>query len=325
MTLDATATLVDHDPVLLAFAEAVGRDDPVAVRGGGTRWDHGGSPQAGTRLIEAPSGIVSYAPEEMTVRVRAGTTVADLHAELAARGQRTALPERTAVDGSGANGGGTVGGAIAVGQNDIHTLRRGTLRSAVLQVRYVSAEGRIVNAGGPTVKNVTGFDLPRLMVGSLGTLGLIGEVILRTNPIPATKVWLSTEGASPFDLYESLLRPNTVLWNGTSTWILLEGHAVDIAHERSLLSRSTDVTEVEGPPPLPPHRWSLSPSDLRRLPRLDAGAFVSIVGVGLAFTEHPQPARHLSAPVRAIHSRMKANFDPTGRLNPGRDPARGDS
>jgi hypothetical protein len=318
MTLGATATLVGHDPALLAFAAEVGRDDPVAVRGGGTRWDHGGASAPGTRLIEAPRGIVSYAPEEMTVRVRAGTTAAELHAELAARGQRTALPERV-----GLEGGGTVGGAIAVGQNDIYTQRRGSLRSALLQVRYVSAEGHVVNGGGPTVKNVTGFDLPRLMVGSLGTLGLVAEVILRTNPIPSTHVWLSTDSASPFDLYDSLLRPSAVLWNGTTTWILLEGHPTDIADERSLLSRSTDVTEIDGPPPLPAHRWSLSPSELRQLPRLDAGPFVAVVGVGLAFAERPQAARHLSAPLRAIHARTKANFDPTGRLNPGRDPGSG--
>ena len=97
----------------------------------------------------------------MTVRVRTGTTVEELHTELAARGQRTPLVER----------GGTVGGALAVGENDIFVLGRGTLRASVLQVRYVSAEGRIVNGGGPTVKNVTGFDLPRLMVGALGTFG----------------------------------------------------------------------------------------------------------------------------------------------------------
>lgn len=310
-----TATLVDHDPALLEFAAEVGADDQVAVRGGGTRWGLGGTSDVGTRSIAAPQGIVSYSPAEMTVRVRAGTTVADLHAELAARGQRTALPDR----------GGTVGGALAVGQNDIYSLWRGTLRSSLLQVRYVSAGGRVVNGGGPTVKNVTGFDLPRLMVGSLGTLGLVAEVILRTNPIPAAGVWLSTDGASPFDLYDALLRPSAVLWNGTTTWILIEGHATDIRAERSMLARLAELTEVGGPPPLPPRRWSLAPSELRALPRRDVGSFVAVVGVGLAFTERAQPGRSLPEPILEIHRRMKANFDPTGRLNPGRDPAVCDS
>ena len=82
----------------------------------------------------------------MTILVRAGTTVADLHATLAEHGQRTGLPER----------GGTIGGALAVGENHLCALGRGRVREALLQVRYVSAEGRIVTSGGPTVKNVSG-------------------------------------------------------------------------------------------------------------------------------------------------------------------------
>ncbi|MET0910575.1 MAG: FAD-binding protein, partial [Ilumatobacteraceae bacterium] len=217
-----TATLVDHDALLLAFAEEVGAHGPVAVRGGGTRWELGGPPAAGTREIGAPAGIVSYAPEEMVVRVRTGTTVAELQAALATRGQRTPLVDR----------GGTVGGALAAGENDIFVLGRGTLRSSLLQVRYVSADGRIVNGGGPTVKNVTGFDLPRLMVGALGTLGLLAEVILRTNPVPPAAVWLASGDADPFVVRDAVLRPGAVLWDGTTTWMQLEGHAADIAAER---------------------------------------------------------------------------------------------
>src|SRR4051812_7469403 len=104
----------------------------------------------------------------MTVRVRVGTTVAELHEALRAHGQRSALPER----------GGTVGGAIAVGHNDLHVLGRGRVRDAVLQLRYVSADGRLITGGGTTVKNVSGFDLPRLMVGALGTLGVLAEAVL---------------------------------------------------------------------------------------------------------------------------------------------------
>ena len=106
----------------------------------------------------------------MVVTVRAGTTVAELHETLAAAGQTSALPDR----------GGTVGGAVAVGENRLDRLGRGSARRR-LQVRYVSAEGEIVTGGGPVVKNVSGFNLPKLIVGSLGTLGLIAEVVLRTN------------------------------------------------------------------------------------------------------------------------------------------------
>lgn len=315
-----SATLVDGDPVLQAFADEVGADDAVAVRGGGTRWELGGPSTVGTRIVSAPAGIVTYAPEEMTVRVRAGTPVAELHDALRERGQRTSLVERH----------GTVGGAVMVGENDIHTLGRGTLRSSVLQIRYVSAEGRVVNGGGPTVKNVTGFDLPRLFVGSLGTLGLLAEVILRTNPIPATSTWLTAHDSDPFAVFDALQRPSSVLWDGDRTWVLLEGHRADIDAERTTLGRLGGFDPSPGPPLVPSHRWSLAPAEIRSLPaRLGEGTvglgneahrFVAVIGVGLAFCDVAQPARTVPTPIRALHERMKANFDPSERLNPGRDP-----
>src|SRR5262249_57035162 len=167
-----------------------------------TRWTTGGMLAEGTRLVRAPIGIVEHRPEEMTVRVRAGTSVRELHAALAAAGQLTALPDR----------GGTVGGAIAVGENDLDVLRRGPVRGCVLQVRYVSADGRVITGGGPTVKNVSGFDLPRLIVGSLGTLGLVAELILRTNPIPAASVWLPAGGGGPPSGAALALPPTPRLW-----------------------------------------------------------------------------------------------------------------
>ena len=315
-----SATLVDGDPVLQAFADEVGTDDPIAARGGGTRWDLGGPSTVGTRIVSPPTGIVTYAPEEMTVRVRAGTPVVELHDALREHGQRTTLVERN----------GTVGGAVMVGENDIHTLGRGTLRSSVLQVRYVSAEGRVVNGGGPTVKNVTGFDLPRLFVGSLGTLGLLAEVILRTNPIPATSMWLTAGDADPFAVFDALQRPSSLLWDGDRSWVLLEGHGADIEAERSTLGRFGGFEPCAGPPVVPSHRWSLAPAELRSLPaRLgeaddgpgeDTHHFLAVIGVGLAFCDVAQPARALPTPIRALHERMKANFDPSSRLNPGRDP-----
>lgn len=297
------ATLTVTDPVLLDFAELVGTDGPVAVAGGRTRWNLGGPPAEGTRVIEAPSGVVDHIPEEMIVTVRAGTPVAELSATLAERGQRCALPER----------GGTVGGAVAVGENNLNVLGRGRLRNSVLQVRYVSAEGQVVTGGGPTVKNVTGFDLPRLMTGALGTLGLLGEVILRTNPIPAHRRWFHSNGADPFAVLDSLLQPSIVLWNGTETWVLLEGHPADVESEAGAMAT---FTETDGPPELPPHRWSLPPAALRDL----AGTYVASIGVGTVFADTPQPARKPDAVAQAVAQRVKQQFDPTGRLNPGRTP-----
>lgn len=322
-----TAALRVTDEILLGFAAEVGADGPVTVVGGGSRWDEGGSLQAGTRELRAPAGIVRYTPAEMTVQVRAGTPVAELHAELAARGQRTALPERT-----GPSGGGTVGGAVAVGHNHLDRRARGTVATTVLQIRYVSAEGRIITGGGPTVKNVTGFDLPRLMTGALGTLGLLAEVILRTNPVPAVSRWFEAVGADPFAVDADLLRPSSVLWDGERVWVHLEGHGADVDAEATVLARHGDFSDVEGPPRcLPPHRWSLAPSDLIRLagpdpspmgPPLPSGGFVASVGVGTLWAHETQPMRPVNPAVAVVSRRLKDNFDPSGRLNPGRTPGR---
>ncbi|MEQ8842128.1 MAG: FAD-binding protein [Acidimicrobiales bacterium] len=303
---ESTLTIVD--PVLLAFADEVGASGPVAVAGGRTRWDVGGSLDPEARVLSAPSGVVAHQPSEMTVQVRAGTTVAELDAELAAHGQRTALPDR----------GGTVGGAVAVGENPVDVLARGRLRDAVLQVRYVSAEGELVTGGGPVVKNVTGYNLPKLMTGSLGTLGVLAEFVLRTNPVPPASRWLSAEGVDPTLVFGAVHRPAAVLWDGLTTWVQLEGHGVDIDADAVALGRLSSFTEVAGPPAMPDHRWSLTPAEALDLPAHVDGDVVVALGVGLAWASQPQPPRPVTPEVAAVSARMKENFDPTGRLNPGR-------
>jgi glycolate oxidase FAD binding subunit len=300
------------DDELTAFASEVGKTDPVAVVGARTRWLVGGAPDEGARLVRAPSGVLEHRPEEMTVRVRAGTTVAELDAVLGAAGQRTALPDH----------GGTVGGALAVSENDLRVLGRGQVRHCVLEIRYVSAEGAIVTGGAPTVKNVSGFDLPRLMVGSLGTLGLIAEAVLRTNPIPTLAEWFVSSDADPFAVRASTHHPSAVLWDGTSTWLELEGHPADLALEREVLDTLGTWEPVDRPPDLPPYRWSLRPSDLRHLDRARTGAFVASIGVGIVFAAERQQDSPVAPDLRRLSERVKSEFDPSGRLNPGRDPMR---
>lgn len=287
---------------LTEFAEAVGADDPVTVTGLGTR----GGPVPGVRAVTAPAGIDEVAPAEMTVRCGAGTPIDELQAALAAVGQTVALPS-----------GGTVGGALAVGRSGIGRLGHGPVRDALLQLRYVAADGAVVKAGGPTVKNVTGFDLCRLFVGSLGTLGFAGEVILRTRPLPACTRWVAGP-ADPFVLVRQLHRPAAVLWDGTTTWVCLEGHAADVEAQAAV----TGLAEVEGPPSLPTGgRASRPPSALRSL-RWAPGTFVAEVGVGVVHTQEPVAPEAPSPAVAELHHRLKAAFDPTGRLNPGVSPLR---
>jgi FAD/FMN-containing dehydrogenase len=303
-------TAVDRH--MAEVASEVSGTGPVAVEGSRTRWAVGGELAPGTRLVKAPAGILEHRPEEMTVRARAGTGVEELHAELASRGQRTALPRR----------GGTIGGALAVGENDLSVLGRGRVRDCVLQLCYVSAEGAVVKAGGPTVKNVSGFDLPRLIVGSLGTLGLIGEVILRTNPVPPVSRWVESSDSDPFMVRQAVARPSAVLWDGTHTLVELEGYAADVDAQQNALATIGRWAETTGPGELPAYRWSLRPSDLRHLKHYAFGPFMACAGSGTVFASVPQPLQAPPPGIVALAARVKEQFDPTKRLNPGRSPMR---
>ncbi len=293
------------DDVLVAFADEVGPDGPVAVVGGRTHWAEGGLPDDGVRLVAAPAGVVEHEPAEMTVRVRAGTTIEDLDAVLARSGQAVALAPRPAS---------TVGGALAVGHSGLTQLRDGAVHDALLEARYVSAEGRLVKAGGPTVKNVSGYDLCRLLVGSLGTLGLLAEVVLRTRPRPPCARWFAG-AVDPGAVRAALYRPSAVLWDGRTTWVCLQGHEVDVDAEGAVLD-GLGMDVVDGPPARPPHRHRVDPAAVASL----EGSFVAEVGTGVVHRSWPAPPPSVPGPVAALCRRIKTQFDPTGRLNPGRDP-----
>lgn len=292
---------MDLSEPLKAFAAEVGAKDPVVPVGGRTQWDVGGAPSPDAREVRPPAGIVDFTPAEMTVRVRAGTTVAELDAALAEAGQTVALP-----DWEGA----TVGGVLAVGRSGLRRLGWGPVRNTLLEATCVSAEGKLVKAGGPVVKNVTGFDLCRLLVGSLGTIGILAEVVLRTRPVPAVSRWFRADGADPFAVRHSTLIASTILWDGAATWVRLEGDGKDVDAQVP-----QGAVEVDGPPLLPRGgRESLRPSELRGL----TGTFVAEIGVGTVHRPHAIAAREQLAEVAELNRRIKAVFDPTGRLNPGR-------
>src|SRR5207247_9834197 len=95
----------------------------------------------------------------------------------------------------GAPGGGPVGGGIASGATTTRQLRMGALRDTVVEMEVVTGDGRLIRSGARTVKNVTGYDVHRLLTGSLGTLGVIVQVALKVRPLPnATRTLVSDEG-----------------------------------------------------------------------------------------------------------------------------------
>ena len=280
---------------LAPFAQAVGREGPVTISGRGTR----GGPVANTRCVYAPAGIDWVQPDEMVIACGAGTPVDEVDAALAEHGQCVAIPAS-----------GTIGGALAVGHSGIRRLGYGPIRDALLQARYISATGEVVKAGGPTVKNVSGFDLCRLLVGSRGSLGFLGDVILRTRPIAMHSQWFSAPATDPHVCFARLYRPISVLWDGATVWALLEGHAADVREQAT----SAGLKECAGAPALPTgSRRVLPPSDLGSL----AGTFVAEVGVGVV--HHADPWTSPAADQRAaqLEQALKLEFDPTRRLNPG--------
>jgi len=281
---------------LRGFADEVGVEGDVTISGGGSR----GGPCPGVRTVAAPSGIEWIEPDEMTVSCGAGTPTDELAAALAEHGQRTVLPP-----------GGTVGGALAAGLSGIRRLGDGPLRDSLLQARYVSAAGELVMAGGPTVKNVSGFDVCRLLVGSWGTLGFLGSVILRTRPIPASSGWWGADTTEPFAVVALLHRPVSVLWDGAHVRVLLEGHPDDVTDQ----ARRAGLAAQDGPPELPSgSRRLVRPADVI----LQTGTFVAEIGTGVVHHAEPSPPSPREPGVVAIERRLKDAFDPRRRLNPGR-------
>ena len=175
-------------PLIDRIRAAAAARQPLRIRGGGSKDFYGEPGGAGEVLSTAGlAGIVSYEPSELVVTVRAGTPLADLEAALAARGQ--CLPFEPPHFGGGA----TVGGMVAAGLAGPARASAGSVRDYVLGVTMVNGRGEVLVFGGQVMKNVAGYDVSRLLAGSMGTLGLIAQVSLKVLPVAPAEATLRFE------------------------------------------------------------------------------------------------------------------------------------
>lgn len=159
----------------------------LRLRGGGTKDFYGRAPRGEVFDTRACAGVVAYEPTELVVTVRGGTSLVELERVLADRQQMLAFEPPHF--GAGA----TVGGAVATGLSGPRRQAAGALRDFVLGVRLMDGRGDVLNFGGQVMKNVAGYDLSRLIAGSLGTLGIILDVSLKVLPRPACERTLRFE------------------------------------------------------------------------------------------------------------------------------------
>ena len=166
------------------FRDRILERKPLRLRGGGSKDFYGG--QLNGELLDTRGycGILGYEPSELVITARAGTPLAEIESALAPRRQFLAF-EPPAFGGAA-----TLGGAVAAGLSGPRRGTAGSLRDFVLGVKLMDGEGRELNFGGQVIKNVAGFDVSRLIAGSLGTLGLILEVSLKVLPCPAADATL---------------------------------------------------------------------------------------------------------------------------------------
>ena len=264
------------DELAAAVNDVRADSSAVEIRGGGTVLDRLPTNDDPVLSTAGLRGIVALAAEDLTITVRAGTPLTDLTDELAEHGQECPIEPA-------AGAGSTVGGRIATGLAGPRQLSAGRVRDWLLRVRFVAGTGQQVMAGGVTVKDVTGYDLCRLLSGSWGTIGAITEVTLKLRPIARHRAWFTSDGPDP-DLDARLFRPAALFTSSTHTHVLMEGHPDDAATQAELVGLRPGQA-----PELPTTaRVSVDPADLGALRAALRGLDVEVVtqdAVGVGYLD----------------------------------------
>lgn len=170
--------------VVLAASEA---RKPLRLRGAGTKDFYGETLEGEVLDTRVHAGIVDYEPSELVLTVKCGTPLSEIARALEAKGQYLAF------EAPRFGGDPTIGGIIASGLSGPRRAQVGAVRDFVLGVHLLAGDGEVLRFGGQVMKNVAGFDVSRLLCGSLGILGLITQVSLRLLPRPRVEETLSFE------------------------------------------------------------------------------------------------------------------------------------
>jgi glycolate oxidase FAD binding subunit len=334
----------DAGAVCEALRDASAAGTRVLPVGGRQHLDKGNPCEVDAELwTTLLDGIEAYDPAEMLVVVRAGTRVGDLRRELGSHGQE--WPVDVPDDA-------TVGGAIAAGVATPRQLRVGMLRDTVVEMEVATGDGRLVKSGARTVKNVTGFDVHRLLTGSLGTLGVITQVALKLRPIPKRRTTLvSTDGGLELAtrLSKEVPLPTAVVAEQQRIVLRLEGWPEEVEEQTAAARKIVACDEDEAfsfSEPIYPDapivvEVAVPPSRLEAA--LDGrSSWRALMGVGMAWVPVTDaedlaslrtkigttgiapvirgPGGLGDAPVPApkVQRRIKAALDPAGILAPGR-------
>jgi glycolate oxidase FAD binding subunit len=317
----------------------------LLVVGGRRHVDRGNPAEVDAELWTTQlDALVAYEPAEMVAVVEAGTRVGDLRERLAAGGQE--WPSDAPEDA-------TVGGVVASGATSPRRLKVGALRDTVLEAEIVTGAGRLVRSGARTVKNVTGYDLHKLVAGSLGTLGVIVQVALKVRPLPEARRTLRFAGgiAEAARILDAVPAAAAVLATADGVELRLEGWREEVAEQTEAAAGVAAPLEALDDAPFPLARpWddgavvaevAVRPS---RLPQVVAGErWGALVGVGIAWVgldgvdelaalrrrareaggiapvvRGPGGLGDEPPPAAAVQRRLKDAFDPNGVLAPGR-------
>lgn len=224
---------------------------PLRIVGGGTR--DIGVPVTGEVLsTQGLSGVTLYEPGALTLVAGAGTSLAEVENILKTEGQRLAFEPMDHRGLLGTQGQSTIGGVVAANVSGSRRVQVGACRDSLLGVRFVDGMGRVLKNGGRVMKNVTGYDLVKLMAGSWGTLGVLSDVSLKVQAIPETEATLVAHGldartavtalaaalGSPYDL-TGAAHCDTGADGQPTTYIRLEGLEASVKYRQKALQAST--------------------------------------------------------------------------------------